>query len=310
VNGAVGELVEQRFRELSRTRLGDILGGAPHLRTFSPALERSARERRGAILEELEAQPARQAELAAFLAGATRDFLQREHQYLEIDAAGEGALRALFERLAGELVAALAASDSWASVADALRARLAEHHERLRALVVELLARSGARPESAGAVCAEYSPELQLRVLGVGAQDLRAPLLDLGCGASGALVHHLRREGHDPVWGLDRSAPEAPGFVRASWFEEGLPPLAWRCVLAHQSFSLHFLHAHLRSAERAARFAVRYMEILRSLEPGGRFLYAPGLPFIEAALPPSEFEVSVRPVGTSGLRASAVSRRS
>ena len=81
MNGAVGELVEQRFRELSRTRLGDILGGAPHLRTFSPALERSARERRGAILEELEAQPARQAELAAFLAGATRDFLQREHPH-------------------------------------------------------------------------------------------------------------------------------------------------------------------------------------------------------------------------------------
>jgi hypothetical protein len=309
VNGAVGELVELRFRELSRTRLGDILGSAPHLRTFSAALERHARERRADIVEELSAEPGRQAEVVELLTGATRDFLQREHQFLEIDAAGERALRALYERFASDVVRSLAAGGPWPPVADALRARLAEHHDRLRALVVELLALCGAQPESAGVVCAEYSPELQLRVLGARAEDLRAPLLDLGCGASGALVQHLRRHGHDPVWGVDRSAPAAPGFVRASWFEQGLPDLSWRCVIAHQSFSLHFLHAHLRSAERAERYAERYMEILRSLAPGGRFLYAPGLPFIEDALAGSPFEVSTRPVGTSGLRASEVVRR-
>jgi hypothetical protein len=308
VTGAVAELVEQRFRELSRTRLRDILGSAPHLRTFSPELEQRARERRAALVEELAAEPARQAEIVEHLTGATRDFLQREHQFLEIDVAGERALRALYERLAREVLRSLASSDPWPAVAESLRDRLAEHHDRLRALVVELLARCGAEPESAGAVCAEYSPELQLRVLGVRAQELRAPLLDLGCGASGALVQHLRRHGHEPVWGVDRHAPDGPGFVRASWFEP-LPGATWLTVLAHQSFSLHFLHAHLRSAERAARYAERYMTILRALAPGGRFLYAPGLPFMEAALAGAPFEVRVRPVGTSGLRASEVVRR-
>ena len=48
---------------------------------------------------------------------------------------------------------------------------------------------------------------------------------------------------------------------------------------------------------------------MRSLAPGGRFLYAPGLPFIEEALAGSPFEVRTWPVGSSGLRASEVTRR-
>lgn len=309
MTGAVGELVELRFRELTRTRLADILGSALHLRTFSPELERRARERRAAILEEVAAHPARGAELVEQLTTATLEFLRREHQFLELEAGDEQALRALYERFAGDVLRSLAADSPWPPVAAALRSRLAEHHDRLRALVVALLERSGIPADRAGVVCAEYSPELQLRVLGVRAEELGAPILDLGCGAGGALVRHLRRRGHDPVWGVDRSAPAEPGYVRASWFADALPPLRWRSVIAHQSFSLHFLHAHLRSAERAARYAERYMQVLRSLAPGGRFLYAPGLPFIEEALAGSPFAVRTWPVGSSGLRASEVTRR-
>lgn len=308
VDGAVGELVELRFRELARTRLRDILASAPHLRALSPELERSARERRAAVLEELEVHPARRAQVVELLTASTLEFLQREHQFLELEAADERALRALYERFAGDVLRSLAAEEPWAPVAGALRRRLAEHHDRLRAFVVALLERSEIPPDRAGVVCAEYSPELQLRVLGVRAEDLRAPLLDLGCGAGGTLVRHLRSLGHHPVWGLDRSAPAEPGYLRASWFSDALPPVRWRSVLAHQSFSLHFLHAHLRSAERAARYAERYMQVLRALAPGGRFLYAPGLPFIEEALAGSPFEVRTWPVGSSGLRASEVTR--
>lgn len=308
VSGALRELVEGRLQELSQLSLSDLLDAAPELRALSPSLERGIRERRSAILEELAGAPLRQEELATQLAGATRGFLEREHQFLEIEGERERTLQELCARLTRDAVGSLAREAPWSEVAGELRGHLARHQQRLRALVALLLEDCGSLPGAAGVVCAEYSPELQLRVLGLRAEELRAPLLDLGCGASGALVRQLRRLGHDPVWGLDRCAPAEPGFVRGSWFSAALPEPGWRTVLAHQSFSLHFLHAHLHSAERAARFAARYLEILRGLAPGGRFLYAPGLPFIESALPAAEFEVTVRPVGTSGLQAACVRR--
>jgi hypothetical protein len=79
-------------------------------------------------------------------------------------------------------------------------------------------------------------------------------------------------------------------------------------VIAHQSFSLHFLHAHVHSETRAARFAQRYLEILASLAPRGRFLYAPALPFLEKVLPP-EWVVTTRPISGTELLAASVARR-
>ncbi len=179
---------------------------------------------------------------------------------------------------------------------------------------------------SSGLVCAEYSPELQLEVLGIELASLESPILDLGCGASASLVQHLRQQGARGVIGLDPRAPEAVGFVRASWFEVSFPASTWRTLIAHQSFALHFLRAHLSSQSEAARFASKYVELVRSLEPGGRFFYAPGLPFVEEHLDPGEFGVVRRPVevtsipgaardlaalyGRAGLYAARVERRS
>jgi len=146
------------------------------------------------------------------------------------------------------------------------------------------------------AVCAEYSPELQLRLLGLDPQRVESPVLDLGCGASASLVHYLRARGLPGVVGVDREAPAGTGLIRASWFDVPLPPGTWGTVIAHQSFSLHFVHAHLRSADRAERHARRTMEILGSLRVGGRFAYAPGLPFLERLLPAERFRVVTRPV--------------
>jgi hypothetical protein len=80
-----------------------------------------------------------------------------------------------------------------------------------------------------------------------------------------------------------------------------LPPSTWGTVIAHQSFALHFLYAHLRSTSRASRFATKYMEILYSLKRGGRFFYAPGLPFIEQHLPNSRFRVYIRRIPLAGV---------
>ena len=111
------------------------------------------------------------------------------------------------------------------------------------------------------------------------------------------------------MWGLDRSAPASEGFLRVSWFDRELPRDTFLTVISHHAFSLHFVHAHHRSAARAAAFAAKYMEILRSLLPGGCFLYAPALPFVEEHLDPAEFAVTVRRVGDTEFYAARVERR-
>lgn len=143
--------------------------------------------------------------------------------------------------------------------------------------------------------CAQYSPDLQLRLLGLRASDLRAPILDLGCGHGAALVLALREQGWES-YGLDTAAPDDParGLWRASWFDLSLRPGAWGTLLAHQSFSLHLLYAHLHQREDLHRSTDKYLELLNSLQPGGRLVYAPGLPFLEAHLDPRRFRVQRR----------------
>ena len=157
-----------------------------------------------------------------------------------------------------------------------------------------------------GLVCAEYTPELQLELLGIEPSMLEPPILDLGCGAAASLVRHLQQRELRGVIGLDPRAPVACGFVRASWFELSFPSSTWRTLIAHQSFALHFLHAHLRSESVAARFAHKYLELLRSLQVGGRFFYAPGLPFVEEHLDPGAFRVTRRPVPVASIPPAAL----
>jgi SAM-dependent methyltransferase len=57
-------------------------------------------------------------------------------------------------------------------------------------------------------VCAQYSPQLQLGVLGLSLESLKEPILDLGCGAQGRLVRYLRSAGLDAL-GVDRQVAPA-----------------------------------------------------------------------------------------------------
>lgn len=160
----------------------------------------------------------------------------------------------------------------------------------LRGLEEELGAQLGEAPVEV--VCSEYSPELQLRLLGLA--EVRGPALDVGCGAEARLVALLRSrgvaaEGIDRVRGDDWLDPRHYAAGR------------WATVLSHQAFSLHFLHHHFRSGPTALTYAETYMAALRGLQAGGVFAYAPGLPFIEAMLPRGSYRV-VRVPLADGLR--------
>ncbi len=217
--------------------------------------------------------------------------LRSRHQFAR---AGAGDLEDAFEALVRRLSDAVEGDAEGEALVAAIDATLAAHR--------------GALGEPAGAevTCAEYGAELQLALLGLAPDALAEPILDVGCGSEAALVRALRARGKEAC-GIDRAAPAGvAGVERADWLAHPFEPDRWGTVLSHQGFSLHFLHQHLADPAAAEAYARKYMEILRSLRPGGVFAYAPGLPFVEELLPPERYRVARQPIE---LRAGDPQRR-
>lgn len=139
---------------------------------------------------------------------------------------------------------------------------------------------------------AEYSAELQLSILGLSEQKLLEPIVDLGSGKRATLVTYWRAKGCDAI-GIDRLA-SAPFVLNKDWFDVRFEPGTFGTLVSHLAFSLQFLHHHWHPGERAYAYAKKYMELLQSLKPGGLFVYAPGLPFIESMLDETTYRVEKR----------------
>lgn len=138
--------------------------------------------------------------------------------------------------------------------------------------------------------CHEYSAGLQLEILRLDISTLMEPILDIGCGKLGNLVQYLRGRGFE-AYGIDRFAVEKPYLIRSGWFEYDYGVSRWGTVISHLGFTNHFVHHHLRKNGDYLKYAAIYMKILASLRPGGRFYYAPSLPFIEQWLDKGRFSV-------------------
>jgi hypothetical protein len=141
---------------------------------------------------------------------------------------------------------------------------------------------------------AKYSPELQLSVLGLSIDVMREPILDIGCGEDAALVRFLR-EAKKRATGIDREAP-LDVAERADWLTYEYGNARFGTIVSHLGFSLHFMHQEMKASELAFEYARVYMHVLKSLARGGTFAYVPGLPFIEAMLPKSDFGVTRVPL--------------
>jgi len=286
----LADLLQQRLADVDGVTLADMLRQSPRLRSISPAL--------GALLE---AWPAVDPEgdaaaWARLLARGMTRYLTSEFQYLDIEGASESLVH-LYRQFMVEFLATDGAIP-------AVERTLCAHHDRLLAWIEDRLAeasalgrvRHGFRP-----VCAEYTPSMQLQFLNLEPAVLMGPVLDLGCG-DGRLVRHLRDMGIEAT-GIDRNAPE--DLITGDWFDAPLAPGRWGTILAHQSVSLHFIYAHLHSDARAGRYAALYMRILKSLRPGGSFVYAPSLPFFEPVVARfCTIETSRLPHGFSATRLS------
>jgi SAM-dependent methyltransferase len=246
---------------------------------------------------------------AGFLSDRVLRWVQARNQFLPLGPGAAAELRRLHEGALRAAAAALRAEGDASALGAALAAIGSAHVAELGAFVRGLGAE--AAPEAGlplrDVVSSEYAPELQLSVLGLDPERLQEPILDLGCGREARLVRALRARGKDAT-GVDRIAEPGDGVRREGWLDTALPPGSLGTVVSHLGFSLHFLHHHLRPGGEAARYARRYMDVLRALRPGGVFAYAPGLPFVEEHLPEERWRVERQPVpavspapGTRGL---------
>jgi len=116
-------------------------------------------------------------------------------------------------------------------------------------------------------------------------------VLDIGCGKQGSLVSYLRSKRVE-AYGVDRLLTDNPNLTSADWLEFDFGKERWGTIISNLGFSNHFKHHHIREDGDFLKYATKYMEILNSLKIGGRFHYAPDLPFIEKYLSPEKYGLS------------------
>jgi len=289
----LGELIAARLEASSPASIADLYAAGASSLDLGPKLAAHVLRHRGALASWLRA--AREAPSAdaglerspvRSLAATFVRWLHAKNQFVVLDDQAIAELDALHVRSLVQVEKALSAEEPDDRVAAELARVVAAHWAGLAGFV---RARLGDDPREV--VCAEYSPALQLSVLGLRHIDLSSPVLDVGCGAGAALVRSLRAAKID-AHGIDRHAPadEPDVATVADWLSFPYGRRRWGTILSHQAFSLHFLHQHRAGTDAAFDYARAYMTIVRSLGEGGTFAYAPALPFIEEHLPASDYD--------------------
>jgi hypothetical protein len=303
----VQRLSQARFTRFGGLPLQDFHAARGHFVRLDPQASALLHTKRDEMLNLLDDEDMREQWIADH-ARRLGEVAYRHNQFLSPADLDSSPAAPIYRQLLARLRAVLAAPSSPRSLDQALQPLLAAHHTALWRWSTDLLAdRFG--DALAQPVCSEYRAELQLKVLGIDVQQLAEPVLDLGCGEGAHLVRHLRALGLD-AWGLDRLALPDHIVWQGDWLDANAPlqPQRWGTVISHMAFSNHFRHQHLRRDGSAATYAGRYMKVLEALKPGGRFFYAPSLPFFEALLPQQRYRIARRPVAGTAMEATELLR--
>ena len=279
--------ITQRYRSNADLALSDYI--------FSNSLFHSIAEEqvvflfanRVEIVKYLGASSAVQ-ELVEHCIDSTKRYTYERNQFVNFTAEYDELLNAKYVDFIQQTRAALQESDTQASLELAMVEVLKTHHERLRLIMASYCVTYQdndlhANPLLRTVPCEEYSTGFQLSILGLDIHDLIEPVLDIGCGSNGALVHYLRERGIS-AYGVDRLAPDGPFFFKSDWFEFDHALQTWGSILAHQSLSTHFIYAYLHQPVSIEKFARFTMKILNTLQTGSFLSYAPGMPFFESQI--------------------------
>jgi hypothetical protein len=143
-------------------------------------------------------------------------------------------------------------------------------------------------------VCEQYSAQLQIELLSIDATQLKQPVLDVGCGSRANLVRYLRSLDIQ-AYGFDRSLEiHAPYLDQKDWFEYAFESRSWGTVVSNMAFTNHLNYARLHDVSQLERYLLKMKDMIESLVSGGRFVYAPSLPFVEESLAIDRFKVEHR----------------
>ncbi len=228
------------------------------------------------------------------------EFTYASNQFVQINSLEESELRRIYSGYVREIGRMLAENSGEPEISARLNRLVTEHFQDLGANISRFFdPETNTAPNSnvvlQKVVCAEYTPEMQLEILGVQPDALLQPVLDLGCGKSGRLVQYLRQNGIQAT-GIDRVVDPSPDLIQADWLGYRMAPGHWGTVISHMAFSNHFLFHHLYQHGSIEPYARQYMAILKGLKEQGNFYYAPGLPFIEAYLPKETYQVTQKQI--------------
>jgi len=155
--------------------------------------------------------------------------------------------------------------------------------------------------------CSEYSPEIQIKILQIDINQINEPVLDIGCGKKAGLVMYLRQNDIE-AYGFDRFVDENSFMRNSDWFEYEYGSMKWGTIISNLGFSNHFVHHHLRNDGSFIDYAKLYMKILHSLKIGGKFYYAPDLPFVEQYLDDDLYQITKHSVGDSTFKSVIIKR--
>ncbi len=155
--------------------------------------------------------------------------------------------------------------------------------------------------------CSEYSAELQINVLKIDIKSLMTPVLDIGCGRQGNLVNYLCNQGID-TYGIDRFSFSKSNLINSDWLEYNYGITKWGTIVSNLGFSNHFKHHNLREDGNYIEYGKKYVDIINSLKVGGRFHYAPDLPFIELYLDSRQYQIEKFEVGEFDFKTTVITR--
>lgn len=186
------------------------------------------------------------------------------------------------------------------------------HYQKLKNWIIEYnpfaeKIYSSADPEIRPVTCAEYSADLQMKILQLDIEHLAQPVLDIGCGTKGILVSYFGSIGIS-AYGIDRFKFSAPNLISANWLEYEYGVKKWGTIVSNLGFSNHFIHHNLREDGNYINYGKVYMKILFSLKIGGCFHYAPDLPFIEQYLDENQFELKKHNISENDFKTSVIKR--
>lgn len=219
----------------------------------------------------------------------------KSNQFIDFSPEDIQKLKSFYIDLILEIVAYLEGNS-----ADDLKPIIQKHYNNLRFWISQtnpfIKVINQNRPYVVDVVCSEYSPEMQLSVLELDLISLMQPLIDIGCGYNANLVKYLRSKGIS-AFGLDRIINSKEDFFEnTDWMSYFFFPDKWGTIIAHMSFSNHFLHHHYRNDGHFSEYALKYSQIINSLIVGGRFIYSPSLPFIEEFLESDKYFVEKKEI--------------